>query len=141
MPTAYSYIRMSTQIQLQGDSLRRQLESSESYARANGLTIDTTLSFKDIGFSAYDGSNVEKGGLGKFLHAVDIGKIEKGSYLLVESLDRLSRQKVQTQLRMFLALLEKGINIVTLIDEKIYKPESTDTYELMMSLVIMTRAL
>ena len=31
-PKAYSYLRMSTDLQLKGDSRRRQLEASQKYA-------------------------------------------------------------------------------------------------------------
>jgi len=81
---------MSSAHQLKGDSLRRQLEASEAYATANGLTIDTTLSFQDIGLPGFDGTNIEKGGLGKFIEAVKQGRVQNGSTLIVESLDRLS---------------------------------------------------
>ena len=101
MSKAYSYIRFSSEKQRRGDSLRRQLEDSEAYAAANGLKIDDTLKFRDEGLSAYDGTNLEKGALGRFIEAVKIGRIERGSHLLVESLDRLSRQKVDVALRMF----------------------------------------
>jgi hypothetical protein len=36
-PKAYSYIRMSTEGQLQGDSLRRQTDRSRQYALEHGL--------------------------------------------------------------------------------------------------------
>ena len=90
MPTAYSYIRFSTPEQLKGDSLRRQLDLSEKYAIENGLELDTTLKLRDLGLSAYHKVNVEKGALGVFFEAIKDGRIKRGSYLLVESLDRLS---------------------------------------------------
>jgi DNA invertase Pin-like site-specific DNA recombinase len=55
MPTAYSYVRFSTPEQSKGDSLRRQQALSEAYALENGLTLDTTLTFHDLGVSAYRG--------------------------------------------------------------------------------------
>jgi DNA invertase Pin-like site-specific DNA recombinase len=49
-PRAYSYIRMSTDAQIKGDSLRRQLELSELYAQEHGLQlVDTDL--RDTGRS------------------------------------------------------------------------------------------
>ena len=69
-PKAYSYIRMSTAAQLQGDSLRRQTQLSERYAAEHGLDLDKELKLHDIGVSAFDSSNVEKGELGAFLNAV-----------------------------------------------------------------------
>jgi DNA invertase Pin-like site-specific DNA recombinase len=140
MTKAYSYIRMSTEKQLKGDSLRRQKRDSEEFAQQHGLTLDDTFKLRDIGLSAYDGSNIEKGQLGKFLHAVKSGKIESGSFLIIESLDRLSRQRVRDALRIFLDLLERGINIATLIDKQIYTHDSTDHAELLATLSLMARA-
>lgn len=48
-PKAYSYIRMSSERQLSGDSLRRQLQNSRDYAAEHGLDLDETL--RDIGVS------------------------------------------------------------------------------------------
>lgn len=139
MPKAYSYIRMSTENQLKGDSLRRQVEKSTLFAKENGLELDTTFSLRDIGYSAFDGSNVAKGELGKFLTAVRLGKIERGSTLIVESLDRLSRQHPMPALQIFLSLLENGISIATLIDKRIFHPDA-NPQDFMFSLGVLIRA-
>jgi DNA invertase Pin-like site-specific DNA recombinase len=141
MPVAYSYIRFSTPEQRKGDSLRRQLELSEKYALANGLTLDTTLTFRDEGVSAYRGSNVERGRLGAFLEACDTGLVARGSYLLVESLDRISRAQVMDALELFLSILNRGIVIVTLGDNREYRKGGSDvSMDLIISITIMTRA-
>jgi DNA invertase Pin-like site-specific DNA recombinase len=49
---------------------------------------------KDAGLSAFDGSNITRGKLGRFLDDVQAGRIPRGSSLIVESLDRLSRQGI-----------------------------------------------
>ena len=54
MITAYSYIRFSTPEQMKGDSLRRQLESSRSIAKAKGWHLDESL--RDLGISAFKGA-------------------------------------------------------------------------------------
>lgn len=140
MTKAYSYIRMSTDLQLKGDSRRRQLEASEAYARSNGLDLVADFKLEDIGVSAFKGANVATGRLGKFLEAIRAGKIEKGSYLLIESLDRLSRQAVMQSQTIFLEIVNAGINIVTLADNHLYKSGATDLADLIYSLVIMSRA-
>ncbi len=84
---AYSYIRFSTPAQAEGDSLRRQTEKAAAFAREHGLELDEELTFEDLGLSAYKGKNRTEGALGKFIIEVDGGRIPKGSYLLVESLD------------------------------------------------------
>lgn len=139
-PTAYSYVRMSTQQQLKGDSLRRQLERSREYAAENNLRLDEML--HDIGISAYTGANVRSGALGQFLQLVQNGQIKRGSYLLVESLDRLSRLQVRNALGPFIELINAGITIVTLADKQVYSDTTVDENwtQLMMSLAIMSRA-
>ena len=138
--TAYSYIRFSRPEQIRGNSLARQKEMSDQYCKANKLIMDTSLTLYDLGISAFKGKNTEQGALGAFLDAIDKGKVKKGSYLLVESLDRLSRQTVVTALRLFLSILEKGITIVTLSDGIKYDHENINTNELIISITIMTRA-
>ncbi|WP_426231082.1 recombinase family protein [Pararhizobium sp. DWP3-4] len=139
-PRAYSYIRMSTDIQLKGDSLRRQTEASEAYATENGLELVRDFKLQDLGVSAFKGLNVSQGALGQFLTAVESQLIPKGSYLLVESLDRLSRERPQTATALFLQILEAGVHIVTLTDGRVYRSGSDDLSDIIISVVIMSRA-
>jgi DNA invertase Pin-like site-specific DNA recombinase len=142
MTKAYSYIRFSSSIQHKGDSLRRQTELSEKYAKEHNLDLDWSLNLKDLGISAFDGSNRTKGALGEFLQLVNDGKIPKGSYLLVESLDRLSRDKVLEAFSVFTSILTAGITIVTLTDNQVFTYESANYNfnSLLISLSTMFRA-
>jgi len=123
MALAYSYIRFSSAKQELGDSLRRQLKLAEAYAERNQLTLDTH-SFQDLGVSAFKGKNSTEGKLGTFISAVEKGLIPKGSFLLVESFDRMSRDDVDTALELFLRITRLGITLVTLQDEKVYSRAS-----------------
>jgi hypothetical protein len=51
MAKAYSYIRFSTALQAEGDSLRRQTELSSEYASKHNLFLDTSLNLFDQGIS------------------------------------------------------------------------------------------
>lgn len=139
---AYSYIRFSTPEQAQGDSLRRQSKAAAIYAAAHGLELDDTLSLRDLGVSAFRGTNAERGALRAFMRAVEEGQVPRGSYLLVESLDRLSRDKVTVALNQFLDIIHAGINLVTLMDQRLYSEESVDKNftELIVSIAVMSRA-
>ncbi|MBN9020037.1 MAG: recombinase family protein [Rhizobiales bacterium] len=141
-PRAYSYVRFSTPEQARGDSYRRQTELSRAFAAQNGLDLDETLTFQDLGVSAFRGRNAAEGALGAFIEAVDMGRISRGSYLLVESLDRLSRETVTRAFTQMTALLEKGVNVATLQDGKTFTSEtfSQNFGDLMVSLSIMFRA-
>jgi DNA invertase Pin-like site-specific DNA recombinase len=138
-PRAYSYTRMSTDAQLEGNSLTRQLEQSQDYAAKHGLELVETDQLKDIGISAFHGAHVTGGAWGEFLRAVRERRVEPGSYLLVESLDRLSRQQPQKAFGIFNEILTAGIKIVTLADQKQYT-DATHFADLMLSIVIMGRA-
>lgn len=139
MKTGYSYIRFSTKSQMTGDSLRRQTFETERYCAEHGIVLNESLSFKDLGVSAFKSANIDNQ-LGMFLNACEDGLIEKDSYLIVESLDRLSRDKVLTALEQFLGIL-KYCNIVTLTDKKIYKRDDANVaMDLIISITIMSRA-
>jgi DNA invertase Pin-like site-specific DNA recombinase len=114
----YSYARFSSEKQKHGSSLERQLEAATQYAHSHGLVLDPST-YKDLGVSAFRSKNVGAA-LGAFIEAVDTGKIAKGSYLLVENLDRLSRDTVDVALELFLGITRRGIILVTLTDGRIY---------------------
>lgn len=113
-PKAYSYLRFSTVEQGKGDSYRRQLALAEEYCRQKGLNLDRTTTFEDLGVSAYSGRNRRKGALRAFLDAVEEDIIPAGSYLLVESLDRVSREAILDAQGTFLHIVNAGITLVTL---------------------------
>ncbi|POV93502.1 recombinase family protein [Aeromonas sp. ASNIH8] len=138
-PKAYSYIRFSTPKQAQGDSYRRQLQKATDYCAEHNLQLDEKT-IDDFGLSAYRGANMAIGALGRFFDAVKSGKIEQGSYLLVESVDRLSRQTVEDALIQFLAIISAGIVIVTLDDKAVYRKGQVETQNLLLSIVFMARA-
>ncbi len=140
MTLAYSYIRFSRPEQMRGDSLRRQLEKARAWAAERGLLLDDSL--RDLGVSAFRGKQRTEGALSRFLELVNAGKIPRGSYLIVESLDRVSREKVREIQPFFLHLINAGITIVTLADGQEYSAEriDKDPSSLFMSLIVMTRA-
>ena len=136
---AYSYIRFSTPKQAQGDSYRRQLQQAMDYCAEHNLQLDDKT-IDDFGTSAFRGANMSEGALGRFVDAVKHGEIEQGSYLLVESVDRLSRQAVEEALEQFLAIVRARIVIVTLSDKQVFRRGQVDFTKLIVSIVYMARA-
>jgi DNA invertase Pin-like site-specific DNA recombinase len=139
---AYSYIRFSTPQQALGDSLRRQTEKAAKYAVEHGLTLDTELNLSDLGVSAYRAGNAKKGALRVFLDALEAGHIAVGSYLLIENMDRLSRDEIVEAMGPFLTLITGGITLVTLTDGRAYSRETLrqDPYAMQYIVAEMTRA-
>lgn len=136
-PKAYSYVRISSKGQIEGRGIARQIAAAQEYADKHGLELDEQL--QDVGKSGFHGHHVKFGALGGFLRLVKEGQIADGSYLLVESLDRLSREDVLTAQAQFLEILSAGINVVTLIDGMHYHRDK-DFTQLIISLTYMSRA-
>lgn len=140
MKTAYSYLRISSEKQTQGGGIERQMQASRAYAEQHGYKLVETL--QDIGVSAYKGKNSTEGALGGFIDAINSGSVEAGSVLIVESLDRLSREDPMAAFTQFSQIISKGVTIVTLVDGQVYSPDSVkeDVSKLFISLGSMMRA-
>lgn len=139
---AYSYIRFSSPEQANGDSFRRQRVAAENFCKQNGLELVSSeaYSFFDRGRSAYKGKHLDDTGqLGRFLGFVKDGTIEAGSLLIVESLDRLSREHVREALPRFLDLLKNDIQIYTVSDNKLYTKDYNEI-DIVVSILQMSRA-
>lgn len=137
-PKAYSYVRFSTPEQAKGTSYDRQIEAAQAFARERGLELAETT-YKDLGVSAHHNKNAKTGALRTFLEAVEKGDIQSGSYLLVENLDRISRDRAEEATGLFLQIIGTGIKLVTLGDGKTYAKGSVSHIDLIMSLVILMR--
>jgi hypothetical protein len=123
-PTCYSYVRFSQLSQSEGGSLERQSMTAQEYAEKEGLVLDTTTKYQDLGVSAFKGKNARRGALKEFMEAVESKKVKAGSYLLIEDMDRLTRLPVMEGLEVFQRILRGGITIVTLKDGAKYSTES-----------------
>jgi DNA invertase Pin-like site-specific DNA recombinase len=130
---AYSYIRFSTPGQEKGDSIRRQTEYSEQVATKLGLVLDDSMRLTDRGLSAYKGDHRTKGALGEFLNYVDQGKITPGSVLIIEALDRLSREGMLEAIHLLTGILLKGIDLYTAMDDKHFQKSTYDLADLIIS--------
>jgi len=72
---------------------------------------------------------------------IEQGQIDEGSVLILESLDRLSREQLTKSLNLFISILSAGIKIVTLADRLEYTADSINNIgTLVMSLMSMARA-
>jgi DNA invertase Pin-like site-specific DNA recombinase len=139
--TAYSYIRFSTRDQIKGDSLRRQTEAAALWCKQKGIALAD--SYQDLGVSAFHGKNAETGSLALFLALIRRGRIPKGSYLIVESLDRVSRNSILDAFELFLSIIKSGVVVVTLVDGHVYDKEKINGgnfTDLIISLTVLSRA-
>lgn len=152
-PRVYSYTRFSTPEQAQGDSLRRQTDGAlrwiewKNAERARDglppLVLDERLRMHDLGVSAYRGANMAADSeLGAFLLVCRQGLVPVGSYLLVESLDRVSRMTPRKVQRKLDDIVEAGVTIVTLNDGQEYDQHrlDNDPTALLIALMVSWRA-
>ena len=127
---AYSYIRFSSERQLNGNSLERQESLLQKYLSENPEYQLIEDSYKDLGVSGYTGKHRDAaGGLGQFLAACEAGRVASDSYLLVESIDRLSRLNGFDANQMIMDLL-KHVSIITLEDGNTYTRESFNSHQI-----------
>lgn len=123
VPKVFSYIRFSTPEQRLGDSERRQLDAAKAYAKRKQLNFDDSP-MMDEGRSAYHGTHRKKGHLGRFIGLIETGKVPPGSILIVENIDRLSREDFLQAFETVSRIITNDVTIVTLTPEAEYNCES-----------------
>jgi DNA invertase Pin-like site-specific DNA recombinase len=137
---AYAYVRVSTAIQSHGHGIARQTASPAAYAATHNFDLIEII--EDVGLSAYTGRNLAEGQLGKLVQRIKKGQIAAGSALLIESLDRLSRQEPILALNTLTAIVDSGVSVITLDDGQVLTAErlKSDFASLLISLSTMYRS-
>lgn len=115
---AISYIRFSSSEQKKGGSLSRQSEVIAAHITAMGWTAGKTI--LDDGRSGYHGEHRRADrGLGSFEIEASTGE-HRNKVLVVERLDRLSREKPQTTWNLISKLHSCGVSIATVDGPRFY---------------------
>lgn len=135
-----SYSRFSSPKQSRGDSMRRQMALAEQWCKRHGHQLDTSLRLSDEGISGWSGANMRTGALSVLLRMLDDKQVEPGSILLIEALDRLTRTDLTVAVPLLLQLLNAGLTIVTLQDDKVWsKSGMADMTDFVMSVMLLAR--
>ncbi|GAB7224780.1 hypothetical protein VoSk93_39990 [Vibrio owensii] len=122
---AYLYIRFSTKQQEQGDSVRRQEAEAKKWCKTHDIEL-SDLTFEDLGVSAFKEGG-KRPALADLIDAIEIGKIARDSYILVENDDRLSRQGwYATQQMIRHMVIDLGVKLVVLSSNEIYDQSNID---------------
>ncbi|HEQ1926088.1 TPA: recombinase family protein [Pseudomonas aeruginosa] len=144
MATGYAYIRYSTRRQGADDkdSVTRQKASIRAIAARHEVEIPEKNFFYEDGVSAYTGANAKGGKLKDIIDLIDALTIQEGDFIFVESIDRLSRQRLLQTKDLVYGILKKGVSIVTTIDGYVYRlrDEKDALHQDIMLSVISTRA-
>jgi len=122
VPRVYSYIRFSHIKQAEGASAERQRAYAVEWAKRAGMSLDETLT--DQGLSAYSQKHITQGAFGKFLAAVKAGEVPKGSVLIVEAFDRMSRADPMEAFQQLREITLAGLKVVTARDNQEYSAAS-----------------
>jgi len=104
---AISYLRFSSSLQGEGDSIERQRVNTERAVEALDLILDRAI--EDQAKSASKGIHRKKGELGLLLSAIDAGRIPVGSVLIVEAVDRLTREGLLDVYPMLTKIIRGGM--------------------------------
>lgn len=111
---AISYTRFSSDAQRGGTSIARQLQLADAWVEKNGYYFDDRFMFSDPAVSG-TGDHKRKGALGVLLDMVARGDVPRGTPLVVEEIDRLTREPMLKAIKTVLAdLIGGGVPIVTL---------------------------
>jgi len=127
---AYSYNRYSSPQQSDGDSIRRQTALARAWCDRNGATLDISATYEDCGTSGFRGKHRESGMLRRFLDDVESGHIPRGSVLLIENMDRLSRERPVVGVNVLTGILLAGVRVVQLAPDEIELTEDSDLFSL-----------
>jgi DNA invertase Pin-like site-specific DNA recombinase len=105
---ATAYIRVSSEDQVSGNGIDRQRAYAKEYCKRAGLSLAETL--VDDGYSAFKNDHILNGKLGRYLAEVDTGR-HRGSALLIEYLDRLSRLGITETFALIGRLRAGGVEL------------------------------
>ncbi len=139
---AYSYLRFSSLPQADGDSVRRQNMLRDEWLKNNPhVKLDRTLVLEDRGVSGYTGENRTdpKHALACFLDEVARHRVPVGSYLIVENLDRLTRENPIVSIPSVLGIIAAGIRVVQLAPYQIVYDSEMEQHHLMTLLWELSR--
>jgi DNA invertase Pin-like site-specific DNA recombinase len=130
---AYSLIRYSDPQQRQGHSKERQEGFAERWCAANNARLDTDLSMLLDGQSAFRGKHRKRTGCGvkplaQFLDDIKTGRVAPGSILIMERIDRLSREEIDEAYEFFRSILRAGVDVVTERPERRYTKKDLNNF-------------
>ncbi|MGL4843925.1 MAG: recombinase family protein [Aeromonas veronii] len=117
MDKAIIYARFSSEQQSEGDSLRRQTERAEQFCKQRGLEL-SDLTFADLGISGWRSKKRE--GLENLIKQIECGKIAKGTHIVVEAVDRLSRRGFDHVFELVKRLVATGCKFAVVDTQTVY---------------------
>lgn len=116
------------------------MSSIQAITKQQGIELLPENIFSDTGVSGFDGSNKNKGKLKDLIDLIISQTVQEGDFIFVESIDRLSRQKMRLSKELVYSILDRGVTLVTTIDGQMYSRNKDGMEQDIMLSVISTRA-
>jgi DNA invertase Pin-like site-specific DNA recombinase len=135
-------MRFSSTEQAEGNTILRQTTLRAGWLKDHpDVTLDTALKLTDSGRSAFnrDEESFATYALGKFVDKVKNKEIKPGSYLLLENLDRLSREDEGTATELLLSIVNRGIIVVQLMPQVVEFRKPVDLVMIVRAVVELSR--
>jgi DNA invertase Pin-like site-specific DNA recombinase len=139
---AYSYVRFSHPDQAKGNSLQRQTEAAAEWCARNGAALDEMTTLHDLGKSAFTGAhrrNPDRHALAGFLKLIEADKVPRGSYLVIENLDRLSREEEVPACHLLTGILMAGVRVVQLKPGELVLTDKSNGFDIMRAVMELSR--
>jgi DNA invertase Pin-like site-specific DNA recombinase len=112
------YARFSSREQAEGMSIARQIGEASEWCRANGHT--PTRQILDEGRSGFHGHHRSVGALGEFEAEAAAG-LHRGALLVVERIDRLTREGHSAIMSLINGLTANGVSVFTVKNNRLYR--------------------
>ena len=109
--------------------MRRQLEMTRTYATKHSLLLDESLTYRDLGVSGWKGKHRTEGMLKALLDGIKAGRVRPGTALLVERLDRLTREGFMTGVSLMMDILKAGVEVHSVASGRIFRMPKNATEE------------
>lgn len=122
MPTAFSYVRFSSDQQKHGASLSRQEDMVGQWLVENPDYQRSTIRFEDLGISGYKGKHLDNA-FGRLMAAIENGVIKPGDCILIEAIDRAGRLAPTVMLNLLTEIVNAGVMLVSLDDRNVYSSD------------------
>jgi DNA invertase Pin-like site-specific DNA recombinase len=157
---AICYMRYSAAQQGRGSSIERQETAIREILRKYGMTADPAFNIRDEGAPASTGHHRKFGNLKKFLALLGLNPdgsrivMPDGSYkaselprgknlrqrvLLIESIDRLVRERLSVSHTLIIAMIRAGLIIIT-ADNQVWDEASLDSHRVHVLIGIIMQA-
>lgn len=131
MCVAIGYMRYSSKLQGAGSTIHRQKSLINKWVEDqkthHGKVYEVKL-YTDKGLSGWTGENLLAGALGRLIEEVEAGGYPEGTPIILESIDRLSRQGHEEATAILRRLTSTGCVVHSILDRQVIQRSDLKTF-------------